>query len=119
MSDELQFKLRGWPVTEEECRGFAAQVMFAIRPDPAFAAAVAALNEQAARLTAAMVCSMQEMCAPAAVPKFTLPALPPETLEVLRSIAAREAVARCAFAPAAPSPPRLRIDVVIHAEGEM
>src|ERR1044072_3771727 len=58
MSDELQFNLRGWPVTEEDCRRFAGQVLFTLRPNPAFALAVAALNEQAARSTAGMLCSI-------------------------------------------------------------
>ncbi len=120
MSDELQFKLRGWPVTEEDCRRFAAQVLFALRPDPALAVAVATLNEQAAHSTAAMARAIGQMCAAATVfPKFTIPALPPETLEALRSIAAHDSVARHVFASAVPSPPRVRIDVVIHAEGEM
>ncbi len=107
-------------MTEEDCRRFAAQVLFAFRPDPALAVAVAALNEQVACSTAAMACSIGQMCAHATFPKFTIPALPPETLEALRSIAAHDSVAHHAFAlAAAVRPPRVRIDVVIHAEGEM
>jgi hypothetical protein len=84
MNDELQFKLREHPMTAEERRGLAASVLFTIRPNPAIAAAVAALNEQAARSTAAMVCSIQQMLAAVeTMPEITLPQMSPGTYEAV------------------------------------
>lgn len=112
MSDELRFKLRETPTTEDERRRMVDAFAAAFPPRSAFGAELCAAIEQAAageafrraylRDFAPAVAALRSACVlSVAFPKFTIPALPPAALESVRGVAAHEAAARHAFALAA------------------